>query len=174
MNIQADVVLGLLLLSCAPQPATVQVAAHETAREAVPQIAPTVDAATASDAGTCRLPDPVLTPGALCTPDDPDFDGRRYAEGVPHCRRHVTAAERDAVAKAYGVAKQDYHLYEFDHRIELAAGGSNARENLWPQILVPDAHDKDRLEEQTFVAMRAGTMTQAEAVNRLLAWTCPK
>ena len=118
--------------------------------------------AFAAELSACArwLPDPQLTPGALCTPSDPNFKEYRYAERIPYCNRNVTSAEKDAIAGKYNVAPGTYSQYEFDHLIPLAAGGSNSPENLWPQPIA-DAHIKDALEQRIYNQMAAGTLTQA-------------
>ena len=127
--------------------------------------------------GTYHLPSPEWTPGKLCTKDDPDFDGLRYPEQIPHCRRHVTEEKKRRVAERYGVNPAELSHYEVDHLIELNAGGSNDEENLWPQPLGPeDAAAKDHVEDETFHGLERGTMTQAEAVAEIKAWrpaACP-
>jgi hypothetical protein len=108
-----------------------------------------------------------LTPGTLCTVHDPDFDGYRYVEHIPHCRRNLTESAKAAVARAYGIPRKDWGLYEFDHRIPLALGGSNSVLNIWPE---PKAHaaKKDRLEEQLYQGLVRGTITQKAAIKKML------
>jgi hypothetical protein len=64
-------------------------------------------------------PNPKLTPGALCTAKDPHFAG--IQDGVPMCRRSVSARKKARVFKAYGVT--DPQLFEIDHRVPLCLGG---------------------------------------------------
>jgi hypothetical protein len=116
-----------------------------------------------------HLPDFDFTPGSTCTDADPSFSEYRYPGHVAYCRRSVSASEKDAVARHYGIPKSDYAQYEFDHYIPLAAGGSNDITNLWPQPL-DEAHEKDRVEDEVFAGMRDGVMTQAEAIARIRAW----
>jgi hypothetical protein len=114
--------------------------------------------------------DPAITPGSLCTDSDPNFDGYRYPEDIAHCRRNVSKREKNDVAAAYGVAKSSFSQYEFDHLIPLGIGGSDDESNIWPQPLDADNDDKDRLEEQLYLEMRDGQITQADAVAEILAW----
>ena len=107
--------------------------------------------------------------GKLCTADNPDFDGFRYPVHLAHCRRHLSAALKEQVAAAYGVPKADYHLYEFDHYIPLNAGGANALDNLWPQTW-DEAKQKDVLELDIYNKLKAGSITQQEAVAMVKRW----
>ncbi len=114
-------------------------------------------------------PDPRITPGALCTADDPNFDGYVYKENIPHCNRNFGEAKKAAVAKVYGVPQNQWSGYEFDHLIPLCAGGSNDVRNVWPEPL-DHAKLKDAVEEHVCSGMRAGLMTQAQAVNTIFTW----
>jgi hypothetical protein len=118
---------------------------------------------------TSTRPDEALTPGSLCTRDDPDYDGDRYAEQVPHCRRHVTRATRIAVAAAYGIAEWELGDYEIDHRISLSLGGSNAADNLWP-LYKPEARRKAKFEFKLYQQLASGAITQDEAIAAVLDW----
>ena len=127
--------------------------------------------------GVYHLPNPAWTPGKLCSKDDRDYDGERYSERIPHCRRNVSKETKVRVARRYGVDPADLSHYEIDHLIELNAGGSNDESNLWPQPLGPDdAAAKDRIEDETYRGLRDGTMTQDEAIEKIRAWRaagCP-
>ena len=136
----------------------------EQFRRQPPPAAPAVPVAKAY-----RLPDERMTPGKLCTADDPNFQEYRYAEQIPYCRRNVPQEEKRRIADAYGVAWETRANYEFDHRIPLCMGGGDDDENIWPQPL-DEAHVKDRLEDELCQQMRAGTLRQNEAVARMLAW----
>lgn len=115
-------------------------------------------------------PDPALTPGELCTPSDPNFSGYDYPEHVARCRRNIMTDEKLAVARSYGdIPQANWPEYEFDHLIPLCAGGSNDIKNLWPQPIA-EAHQKDTLENDICIAMKAGTMTQAQAVQKVHDW----
>ena len=116
-------------------------------------------------------PDWAATPGKLCAPTDPDFDEYRYPERVAHCRRHVTQGMKRQVALRYGIPKESWPQYEFDHLVPLAIGGNSGVENLWPQPRAnEDAGGKDALERRLYHQMKAGTITQAEAVRQTYAW----
>jgi hypothetical protein len=111
----------------------------------------------------------VSTPGALCSTTDPDFDGLRYPEQIVHCKRHLKDSTITSVARRYGIPRDDYDLYEFDHLIPIALGGSNAEANIWPQPL-GDAHEKDVLELRLYLSLKRGQITQKDAVAHILAW----
>ena len=111
-----------------------------------------------------------VTPGVLCSASDPNFSNYDYPEHIARCNRNVNTAEKDQIAGEYGnIPKADWPQYEFDHLIPLCAGGSDDIGNLWPQP-IDDAHKKDVLEDQICIAMKAGTMTQAEAVQKVHDW----
>jgi hypothetical protein len=111
-----------------------------------------------------------LTPGVFCTSESSDFSGYYYDEKIARCDRNVGAAEKKEVAANYNiVSKDDWSEYEFDHLIPLCAGGSNDEENIWPQP-IDEAHEKDKIENSVCSEMRAGAMTQAEAVQKIHDW----
>jgi hypothetical protein len=109
------------------------------------------------------------TPGVLCSIYDPDFDGFKYREKIPHCGRNMTAATQREVADRYHVPKSQYKYYEFDHLIPLALGGSNSAANIWPQRL-DEARQKDSLEFDLYWKMRRGTIRQRDAIRAIFAW----
>ena len=117
-------------------------------------------------------PDYSYTPGHLCSPSDPNFKEYRYAEHIPYCNRNVTQQMKVTIGQHYGVPQSDWNGYEFDHLIPLAVGGDSSIDNLWPQPHgTPDGSDgKDRLENQLYLQMRDGTITQAEAVKQIYGW----
>lgn len=116
-------------------------------------------------------PDASKTPGRLCTTDDPDFLEFRYPERIPYCRRNVSQEEKARVAAAYGVPRDRWSDYEFDHLIPLAIGGSSQDDNIWPQPRGADESDgKDKLEYSLYQQLAAGAITQADAVRRMMAW----
>jgi hypothetical protein len=111
-----------------------------------------------------------VTPGVLCTSHDPDFAEYRYPEKIAYCGRNISRDEKLRVAQLYGgIPESEWPKYEFDHLIPLAAGGSNDVGNLWPQPLA-EAHEKDKVEDEVFHGMEAGTMTQAQAVQKIRDW----
>jgi hypothetical protein len=110
-----------------------------------------------------------MTPGSLCTDQDNDFDGYRYAEQIAHCRRAVSTSKKNRVYAAYGIPASERSAYEIDHRISLALGGDNSTANLWP-LLDADARRKARVEQQLYLDLRDGEITQAEAIEVILGW----
>lgn len=117
-------------------------------------------------------PDFGYTPGHLCTPTDPNFKEYRYPEHIPYCQRNVTQQMKQTVGDHYGIPQSNWSGYEFDHLIPLAIGGDSSIDNLWPQPHGnPDGSDgKDRLENDLYLQMKAGTVTQADAVKQIYAW----
>jgi hypothetical protein len=114
-------------------------------------------------------PDPGLTPGALCTREDKDYDGDRYPEGIPHCRRNVTRHTKVVVAAAYGVSEEELTGYEIDHWFPLGLGGSNSRDNLWP-LIHDEARRKAKVEEQLYLQLRDGAISQSDAIDAIQHW----
>lgn len=119
-------------------------------------------------------PDYNFTPGHLCSPSDPNFKEYRYAEHIPYCNRNVTSQMKDTIAAHYGVPQPNWMNYEFDHLIPLAIGGDSSVDNLWPQPHEPGSPDgsegKDKLEESLYLQMKAGTVSQADAVKQIYGW----
>ncbi len=115
-------------------------------------------------------PDSKLTPGVLCTPSDLDFKGYDYPSKVARCNRNISQVEKTEVARNYGnIPPLEWAKYEFDHYMPLCAGGSNSRENLWPQPIA-EAKLKDVIEVQVCTALKSGTMTQDQALQKIRAW----
>lgn len=127
-------------------------------------------ALTASMAAALNSPDPNKTPGVLCTKNDPDFEKFDYPEKIARCTRNVNHSDKQTIADNYGgIPESRWDRYEFDHLIPLCAGGSDDLRNLWPQP-IGQAHKKDQVEVEVCLAMKAGTMTQKEAVARIMNW----
>ena len=115
-------------------------------------------------------PNPTLTPGEICTPNNPDFVGYRYAAHVAYCRRNVTQEMKLQIAQEYGgIPQSEWPNYEFDHLIPLNAGGDSSITNLWPQPIA-EAHQKDQIEQQVFDGLSSGKLTQDQAVQMIREW----
>lgn len=111
-----------------------------------------------------------ITPGLLCSKSDPDFSILDYPEKIARCARNIGEAEKSKVAATYGnIPRASWGNYEFDHLLPVCAGGSNSADNLWPQHIV-EAHKKDVLEVDICLAMKAGTLKQADAVKKIYNW----
>jgi hypothetical protein len=127
--------------------------------------------APAAEVGLARdRPDPALTPGAICTQQDPHFQGYDYPDHVARCRRALSESGKQKVAASYGnVPRHKWKDYEFDHLIPLCAGGSNDLRNIWMQP-IDEALDKDELERRICTGLRSGTMNQREALGEVDVW----
>jgi hypothetical protein len=109
-------------------------------------------------------PNSELTPGELCsTPDS-----YRYPEHVAYCERDVSGELKDQVFAAYRTL--GYKLtanrrssYKVDHYIPLCAGGSNNKENLWPQHLSIGSQT-DFIEDLGCQKMAKGKISQANFI----------
>jgi hypothetical protein len=138
----------------------------------IQSVVPFAPGATAQSARVS--PDSSYTPGHLCTPTDPNFKEYRYAEHIPYCNRNVTQQMKTEISAHYGVLQTAWNNYEFDHLIPLAIGGDSSNDNLWPQPHAPGtangSEDKDKLEMQLYLQMKAGTIQQADAVKQIYAW----
>jgi hypothetical protein len=92
------------------------------------------------------LPDRRLTPGATLPVTASDVCVVGYTKTV----RDVPAALKRDVYASYGRKPERGVCCEIDHLIPLELGGSNDRENLWPQRYEGEwnAARKDRLERR--------------------------
>lgn len=112
-----------------------------------------------------RGPDLEMTPGSLCQRGS-TF---RYPEHVRYCNRDVDSKLKNEVIAEYdrelgfSVRSMPRGQFKIDHFIPLCAGGSNDRDNLWPQ------HKSvftltDPLEPLVCQKMADGRLKQADAV----------
>lgn len=110
-----------------------------------------------------------MTPGSLCnSPDE-----LRYPERIKYCQRSVDRDVKQAIIRDYdqklGYAIESMPRYDFkiDHLIPLCAGGSNSRDNLWPQH--KSVYEvTDAMEPLACDKMKAGRLRQADAVRMIL------
>ncbi len=111
-------------------------------------------------------PDLSMTPGSLCQ----EPDSLRYPEQIPYCRRAVAKTTKVNIIKTYDtelnyqVGQLDRSDFKIDHMVPLCMGGSNKRDNLWPQHRsVYEVTDK--LEQRLCEALAKAAITQKEAVS---------
>lgn len=107
-------------------------------------------------------PDPSETPGELCDTRNHDFQGYRFLENVPICRRDVSRELKQRIYERYKIPKSCRSEYTIDHFYPLSMGGSNSQKNLWPE------HEKIKksrfdLEQETFEQMVDGKLSQQQA-----------
>jgi len=107
------------------------------------------------------MPDPSLTPGAVTTNDVSVICQKRYSAA----ERNVPESVKRAVFAEYGITKWKPGEYEIDHLISLELGGSNDRENLWPQPYQAtwNAHQKDHLEDRLHALVCRGEISLSQA-----------
>ncbi|MBX3021832.1 MAG: hypothetical protein KF799_09170 [Bdellovibrionales bacterium] len=114
-------------------------------------------------AGQVVKPDPHITYGELCNPQDRDFLDHRYSEQIAYCVRNVGMEQKARIYKAYGIPEHCRKYYTIDHFIPLALGGSNHDVNLWPEHRYVKA-TRRFLEQNLFDQMRRGEITQTAAM----------
>lgn len=111
-------------------------------------------------------PSKVITPGVMCTPQDPDYKGIHY--GIHKCKRSVSKTEKRLIGKLYGVPESDFSQYEFDHLIPLGLGGSNHPCNIWPQYRDGSQKHLSRLAGDAHRLLSSGKINQEQAVMMIL------
>ena len=113
-------------------------------------------------------PNDSVTPGKLC--DQPD--STRYPENIPYCDRNVSSSTKQDIIHQYDVEfgfrieSMPRTDFKIDHLIPLCMGGSNSRENLWPQhksVFVLT----DPIEQGLCELMAQGHLTQTDAVSMI-------
>jgi len=122
------------------------------------------------------LPDPKLTPGAVYS-DVTLADIKR--PNFSASDRDVPESVHKEVFRRYGIDYAEHSKYEVDHAVELACGGSNAVENLWPQPLHLNvggrdmgAIEKDKVEKKVLAGVRDGSLPLKETQIQLAKdWT---
>jgi hypothetical protein len=108
-------------------------------------------------------PNRSLSPGELCSRNNPDFKEYRYSERIAYCQRNVSYELREAVCERDGV--ENRQGYKVDHIVPLSIGGSNSAKNLWCQHL---SIDTEELEFKLYEMVRDGDLSRDLAVERLL------
>jgi len=103
------------------------------------------------------------TPGGLCNESDPDLSEYRYDEQIPYCQRKVSAGLKKNIYREYAIPEAEQTQYTIDHFFPLSLGGSNRKENLWPEHREVKA-TRPRLEIELYVALRDGSLHQDEAL----------
>lgn len=109
------------------------------------------------------IPNGGMTIGSLCETQDFDFTEYRYAEKIPYCHRNVSTELKTEIYDAYEIPREERTHYTIDHFIPLSLGGTNHRDNLWPEHKEVKAL-RPALEMQLFVAIRDGKITQQRAI----------
>lgn len=122
-----------------------------------------------TEEGVRLLPDTAATPGKLCTANDLDFDGLKYAAKVPVCRANITDKMKSTVAKMYGIKDADVSNFVFEHYVPLSIGGANDVANIWPQPK-EFVKAKNDVEEAAYAQLKDGKITQDAAVALVKDW----
>jgi hypothetical protein len=104
------------------------------------------------------LPDPKLTPGDVLTNVTVEqICQRGYANVLGGGARNVPESEkRQVFIEYFGAMPSNPGEFEIDHCDSIELGGSNRRENLWPQSYHGkwNARVKDRLEDWMYASLR--------------------
>lgn len=101
----------------------------------------------------------------FCTILDRDFDGTRYKENIPHCRRNVSYSTKAKIYSNYGIPKSERGKYTIDHLVPLSLGGSNDIRNLWPQS---KKIYTGNIEGKLYYKVKDGKLSVYEALNIIL------
>ena len=112
-------------------------------------------------------PDKTVSPGDLCTIENPDFKEMRYPEQIPYCKRNVTEERKVKIYEKYRIPKAERNQYTIDHIIPLSIGGSNSNKNLWPEHLTIKKA-RGTLEFDLYLALKNATMPQDVAIQTIL------
>ncbi len=110
-------------------------------------------------------PDLQRTPGSLCG----SSAKKRYKENINYCERNVNTSDKNQIIKMYDeelgyeIRQMNRQDFKIDHFIPLSIGGSNSKDNLWPQ------HKSvfevtDPLEQELSNKISAGLISQSESV----------
>lgn len=110
-------------------------------------------------------PNPNVTPGAICE----GSDVHRYPENIVYCDRNVDTQLKNAIIRQYddqlgfSIRQMSRGDFKIDHFIPLSIGGSNSKENLWPQHKSV-YNVTDPLEQLLFDKIKEGLIKQADAI----------
>ena len=111
-------------------------------------------------------PNEGMTPGSVCK----NPSKYRYPENIPYCERDVESQlKRDIIVQydrklGYRIQTMDRQAFKIDHYIPLCMGGSNSRDNLWPQHR--SVYEiTDPLEQLLCEKMAHGLLRQAQAMD---------
>lgn len=110
-------------------------------------------------------PDAHLTPGSLCSHPST----HRYPERIPYCERNVESQLKREIFReydaklGYNTTQMDRQAFKIDHYIPLCMGGSNEKDNLWPQH-VSVYTLTDPMEGLACEKMAQGVLTQEHAI----------
>lgn len=110
-------------------------------------------------------PDGSKTPGSLCTTPTE----RRYPEQIAYCERNVETSLKNQIIQEYNselgyeIRKEERSKYKIDHYIPLCMGGSNQKDNLWPQHEVVYTQT-DMIEQVGCQKMAEGKLQQRAAI----------
>ena len=113
-------------------------------------------------------PNERLTPGDVCE----GSNTFRYPERIRYCNRNVSSGEKQQIIQIYDrelgfqIGQMNRMDFKIDHYIPLCVGGSNDKENLWPQ------HKSiyqvtDVLEGRLCEFMASGKLTQVKAIDAI-------
>lgn len=110
-------------------------------------------------------PDPRVTPGTTCA----NSSVRRYPEKIVYCNRNVDPSLKAEIIRdydrqfGYKIQQMNRGDFKIDHFIPLSIGGSNDKENLWPQHRSV-FKKTDELEQMLSEKISQGRIKQEEAI----------
>jgi len=110
-------------------------------------------------------PDLNFTFPSFCTDRNPDFREFRYVNKVAICSRSVSTELKSKIYDDYKIPLAERVNYTIDHLIPLSLGGSNGRENLWPQH---KSINTAEVERRVYEDLSRGRISYQEALNTIL------
>jgi hypothetical protein len=114
-----------------------------------------------------KIPNAEITYGDLCNLSNTDFVEYRYPEKIPYCKRNVSSYRKSKIYDLYKIPVSERKNFTIDHLIPLSIGGSNKDSNLWAEHLSLK-EQRGSLELDLFILLKSGTITQKQAINRIL------